>query len=610
MVKLPAFFSDGMVIGKNAKLWGLSSPHEKISIIFLNKKYETVADENGRFETTVVSKNYGGPFTLTIDEIILTDVYVGRVWLCGGSSNMEEPTSRARLLLNEKIYEDTRIRVFQPERGFDFNAAQTDTNGKWRTMSDWLLDFMPAIPYFFARALLEKESVPIGLICLPVGGSKIESWMPEEDLQEFPDYRNELLRVQKPGWVEKSQNDSDKFIKIWQNSLARKDRGLSEGWFKKDFDDSNWEVRLLFDKKKFPRYGSVWLRKKIFVEKENLNAPVTLKFGRVENSVTVYINGTEIFSVGYMYPPCVCIIPDNLLCEGENTIAVRIVGESHNPSIVSGKEYALVFQNGRAELNGRWKWRVGAVMPMCPPGMYFFSNPVGVYNFMLAPLLGYSLDGIIWAQGETNTANPYDYKKLFASFVKNLRKHFGEVPIIFTQLASYVDPYSYNFIEGFGTPGEYWAILREQQRQCLEISKTAMAVCIDCGEYNDLHPADKKTVGNRLALHARRIVYGEEIISDGPVAIKAENNNGLITIFFEHGVGLWEKGGHTLLDVTDGDGGVHRLYAAVWDEALNVFVGDMNPTTVRFAWADCPVVALYNAYGLPASPFEIKIEKC
>ncbi|MCL1884524.1 MAG: beta galactosidase jelly roll domain-containing protein [Defluviitaleaceae bacterium] len=607
MLKLPAFFSDGMVINKEAKLWGWASPGERITANFLGNLYETNAENNGRFEITVIAPDYGGPHTLTIGEKIINDVYVGRVWICGGSSNMEEPASRSNLVLGEKIPEDNRIRMFQAERGLDFNSPADDTKGEWNTASGWFLEYMPAVPYFFARSLLEKKSIPIGLICIPVGGTTIEGWLPSEELQSFPDLYAELEKTWQPGYIDKAQEDSDRRIKIWQSSLVAKDRGLARNWHSLEYDDSKWESRMLFDTTHLPRNGSVWIRKRFNLSKEHLNEPVTLRFGRVENSVTVYINGIKVTEVSYMFPPCACVLPEGLLRDGENIITVRIVGDSHNPKIVAGKEYALVFPSGKINLNGIWKWRTGAVMPMCPPNVYLYNYPCGVYNYMLAPILGYSIDGIIWGQGEANTAHPYDYKALFTVFSQNMRKHFGNVPIIYTQIANYVDPYSYNFIEGFGTPGEYWAAIREQQRRCLEIPNTAMAVTIDCGEYNDLHPIDKKTVGARLALHARRLAYGEDIITDGPIVTKAEYHQGRLTIFFKHGEGLWEKGGHTLLDVIDGEGGIHRLYAAIWDNALNVIVGDMNPTAVRFGWADCPVVSLYNAYCLPASPFEVSI---
>ncbi|MCL1878609.1 MAG: sialate O-acetylesterase [Defluviitaleaceae bacterium] len=606
MVKLPSIFSSGMVIGKDAKLWGFATPHERVVATFMDETYETVADESGRFDLCISAREFGGPYMLNVGGVTIHDVYVGKVWLCGGSSNMDESASRAELLHDEKILENPQIRVFHAEKGFSFSAPAKDLAGKWHSATGWFLEHIPLMPYHFAKTLLEKDpDIPVGLICIPLGGTKIESWLPEEAVQNYPDHFAEFKNIQQPDLLKKTRDESDRRVKAWQNSLAMKDKGISERWFAPEYDDTMWETRMLLDSAKLPRHGSVWLRKKIVLPE--MCGSVTLRFGRVENSVTVYINGKVAINVPYLFPPCACVLPEGLLKEGENTIAIRIVGDSHNPKIIPGKEYALVYPSGRTDLDGRWKWRTGAVMPMCAPSVYFPSLPCGVYNFMLAPLLGLRIDGIIWNQGESNTARPYEYKAIFTELANHLHKHFGNAPLIYTQIANYIDPYSYNFIEGFGTPGEYWAVLREQQRRCADIPNTAMVVTIDCGEYNDLHPTNKKIVGKRFALHARRLAYGEDIITDGPTVTKAEYSAGRLTIYFKHAEGLWAKDGHPLLDVIDEEGSAHRLFAAIWDDALNVIVGDMNPTLVRFGWADCPLVPLYNAYCLPASPFEIEI---
>jgi sialate O-acetylesterase len=134
-----------------------------------------------------------------------------------------------------------------------------------------------------------------------------------------------------------------------------------------------------------------------------------------------------------------------------------------------------------------------------------------------------------------------------------------------------------------------------------------MAVTIDCGEWNDIHPLDKKTVGERLALCARRLVYGQDVVCDGPVPTGATCRHGTLEISFAFGAGLWAQGGFPIVDVVDETGHVHRFYAAPLGEKLIAQIGDILPHTVRFAWADSPAVPLYNAHHLPASPFAIPI---
>lgn len=610
MITLPSVFGDGMVLAKSAKIWGKSEPNHLISANFLGKNYETATDNSGRFEFSFAAEEFGGPHTLTIEDKKISDVYIGRVWFCGGQSNMEGPLSRTRLSLGEFVVNDARIRIFQAEKGLNFQYPQEDVNGSWNSAEGDFLDDMYAVPYFFARNLIEsgciEDGVKIGLVCAPAGGTPIEGWLPEKSVRGYSDIYERLIAVKEPGYVERATEESEKKVNAWHTELSQKDAGIHENWHAKDYDDSHWQTRALLDPTGSPSHGAIWLRRKFFLPK--IDGCATLNFGRIESNVVVYINGAEIFNVPYKYPPCVCEIPAGVLIEGENTIALRIVGDESRPLIVPGKDYEIFFDGGRVNfIPGKWKWRVGAEMKKCPVGVWFYSNPCGVHNYMLAPLLGLSVEGLIWYQGESNSGYPHSYKALFTEFIKYFRQNFGEnMPVIFTQLANYIDPGSYHLVGGFGAPGGYWAILREQQRQCLQIPNTAMAVAIDCGEYNDLHPADKKSVGDRLALHARRMVYGEDIVSDGPIVEKIvyDEKEQKIAVHFKHGEGLWAKDGHPLLSILYKDGNVHHIFAAIRDDKMVAPVGTLTPRAVRFGWADCPTVPVYNAYGLPASPFE------
>ena len=607
VMKLPEIFSDGMVIAKNANIWGYASPNQKINANFLNKNYETVCDATGRFNFFVSSENFGGPHTLTIENFTIKNVFVGRVWLCGGQSNMETPLSRTRLLLGDFISDDARIKIFVAEKGLNFESPQKNVCGEWKTATGEFLNEMHAVPYFFARELLENyDDAPIGLVCVPAGGTTLESWLPEKIVREHPEIHEKLVSIKKIGFVDDVTARIEKNIQSWRAALEQNDAGLEKNFHAADFDDSDWDERALIDAKGSPQHGSMWLRSKFFLKK--INGDEILNFGRAENSVKVFVNGTEILHVTYSYPPCVCKIPAGVLREGENTIALRIIGDSSRPLVVPGKKYEIKFSDERVDFTKNiWKWKIGAEMEKCPSGAFFFDRPCGAYNFMLAPLLGYSCDGMIWYQGESNTGQPHNYKNLFIEFVNHIREHFGEnFPVIFTQLANYIDPHSYNTVGGFGAPGAYVAILREQQRQCLKIPHTAMAVTIDCGEHNDLHPVDKKTVAERLSLHARRLVYGEKIISDGPTVERIEYLNDVqkVIVHFKNAEGLWAKNGHPTLMILYKDGNVFSVFAAIKNERLEAPIGLLTPRAVRFGWADCPSVPIYNALGLPTSPFE------
>ncbi|MDR0273368.1 MAG: hypothetical protein LBI27_08650 [Clostridiales bacterium] len=610
MITLPSVFSNGMVLAKTAKVWGWTEPNAPVGAKFIGRNYETVSDETGYFFFTFFSEEFGGPHTLTIGEKNIKDVYIGRVWFCGGQSNMEGPLSRTRLNFGEYITDNENIRIFQAEKGLNFDAPQKNVAGKWNTAVGEFLDNMYAVPYFFAQKLSENKKLndaPIGLVCTPAGGTPIEGWLPEDILRaEFPETIPNFEKFQNSDFIQKATEEADNNIRAWFSQLNKKDAGLKKKWFAPDFDDSSWKERALLDNTDFPKHGSLWMRKKIFLPKQKKNAPSILNLGRVEDSITVYVNGVEVTHIGYGYPPCTCILPKNLLVAGENTIAVRIVGEANNPSIIPGKEYFLIHSEGTLCIGDTWKYHLGAKMPQCPPGVWFYGHPLGVYNFMLAPMLGYSVEGLIWYQGESNTNRPGDYEAMFRAFARHMRNNFGEkLPVIYTQLANFIDPQSLGELSPTNNiPGKRWAEVREHQRACLKIPNTAMAVAIDLGEYNDLHPVNKKSVGERLALHALRMVYNEKIVSDGPTVESAKYSGGKLTVRFTNAQNLWSKHSHTLLDIIE-NGNTHRVYATIENNTLVALCP--KPEKIRYAFTDCPVATLYNAYNLPASPFEINM---
>ncbi|MCL2188017.1 MAG: sialate O-acetylesterase [Defluviitaleaceae bacterium] len=599
MITLPAIFSDGMVVGKRARIFGSAPVGEAVRLTFMGKTQETLADRSGKFAFELEALPYGGPHEMIVGDRVIRDVYVGHLWLCGGQSNMEQPLERARALLGDCISPLIQLHAFQVTKDVKFDAPAQDVTGQWNTAAGDFLQHLYAVPYFFAKLIIEtlNDGIHVGLINIAAGGTPIEGWLPEEIIREYPALYEKLETVRATGYMENLQKENDEANRIWYEQLTRKDKCAT--------GEDGWHTRMLLDDTDLP-HGAVWYKKKVAIGSIP-NSAVTLSLGRAQDSVKVYVNGTEVKSVDYQYPPCLCEIPEEVLRQGENEIALRLIGNGQKPKFIAGKEYSLAWRgdgsapDGRIPLDGEWLCRVGVEMPLLAGGAWFYGYPCCVYNYMLAPVLGVQVDGVIWYQGESNVGNPTVYKELFTRFITMLRQHSGEnLPVYFTQLADYVDP---------NNMGENWAFLREAQRNCLEIPNTRMAVAIDCGEYNDLHPQDKKTVGERLALHALRNVYGLDIQADGPTVFKATQKDNKIIVCFDHARGLWAKNGRPLVEVETHEGIIHRLYAAINGQTLTINVGSV-PTpvkTLRYAWADCPPVTLYNAHNLPASPFEIAV---
>lgn len=247
------------------------------------------------------------------------------------------------------------------------------------------------------------------------------------------------------------------------------------------------------------------------------------------------------------------------------------------------------------EANGRQGAR-----PNPPPGPGHQHEPSGLWNGMIAPLVPYSIRGVIWYQGEANATvarAPY-YCRLFSTLITDWRKAFGQgdFPFLFVQLANYARP---------GT-NDGWPLLREAQLQTLSLNNTAMAVTIDIGEAQDIHPKNKQDVGLRLALPALALAYGEKVVYSGPVFRQAAREGDAMRLWFDHtGAGLKARGGALEgFEIAGADNKYSPAQARIDGAAVIVSSPDVKePAKVRYAWADNPSATLINAEGLPASPF-------
>ena len=566
MIKLPSIFSDGMVLAKKARIWGFSD-EKTVTLTFLGQTYQVTPDSEGHFSIPIESTHYGGPYPLSIGEHTLNHVYVGRVYLCAGQSNMEQPLTRS-IGLEHHIQPDIRIHAFQVEKGFQFGEAATDTNARWQVAQGSFLRELFAVPYFFARKLLNETSTPIGLINVAAGGTPIEAWLPETIINTFPDLAQKLAPFKERNHLKTLEQQGHERHAQWYDSLIF------------DSDTPFKATDLLVPVMDTP--GVVVYQKTL----PYLAGEIKLNLGRAADSLRVFINGQSVGQVSYQYPPAIFHIPEGIFQPHlTNTIEIQLIGETQPPHFIPGKTYELSANNGTLDISCNWQYRITQVKEKLEPGFWFYHIPTCCYNYMLAPVLGYGIDGILWYQGESNTGEPAGYQQKFELLVNHLRQHFGSVPVIYTQLANFRNPHL--------DTGTGWPVLREAQRQCLSISDTAMAVTIDCGEYNDLHPVDKKTVGERLALLLM------DPHNTGPVVAGHTLDKGLLTIHFDRAEGLWAANGRPVLRLDDDRFAV----ATIIKNQLVAQVGDAK--IVRFGWTDCPSVTLYNAKKLPASPFEL-----
>lgn len=633
-VKLPRLISDGMVLQRDTplKFWGWASAGEKVKVTFQGKSYTTKANAKGDWHIELPSYSEGGPYTLQVNDVELKDILIGDVWLCSGQSNMELPVRRVLDLYQSEVETANRyrIRLFRVPMHYNFTREEVDLKGgEWKTVTpETILDFS-ATAYFFADELYNAYNVPIGLINTAIGGSPAEAWLSEESLKSYPRYLESARLCATPGYVDSVKKaDSQRNIQ-WQALLDQKDEGISL-WNRKDFDDSGWALFSLpgywADKGIKLESGSLWIRKDIDLPSSMAGKPGVLRLGRIIDADSAFINGVFVGTVSYQYPPRIYTIPEGLLKEGRNNITVRVISTSSfveavydmgkdttvNTIVSLGgfveeKPYKIIVDKQEIDITGDWKYRVGATMPPAAPQTFFQYKPMGLYNGMIAPLKWYALKGVLWYQGEANTNRSGEYKQLLTDLIGDWRNKWNnrQLPFIYAQLP--------NFMKEQKQPAESkWAELREAQRQALKLPYTGMAVTIDAGEWNDIHPLNKKVVGQRLALEARRVAYGEtQIVSTGPQceSVKKEGRC-LILTFSSVGSGIYsnlELNGFALA-------GLNQPF--VWARAvvlshntIKVWSDEVaDPVSVRYAWADNPVGAnLRNKEGLPASPFQVML---
>ncbi|SFC55109.1 sialate O-acetylesterase [Parapedobacter composti] len=624
-VKLPRLISDGMVLQRDTdvRIWGWAAPQESIVLTFAGQTYRVRADKQGDWDLRLPPMEAGGPYTLEIradNRITVKDVLIGDVWFCSGQSNMVLPMER----IKEK-YPDAIARAMYPEiRNFfvptaaDVNGTHADLpGGQWVATTPESVYAMGGLTFFFARQLYEKHGVPIGIINASVGGTPVQAWASGEALAGIEPYASRLAWLrdsasQEPNHAHRELRPAD----LYGEPV---DKGLSGPlpWFDSAFQPEGWRKFWMpgywDDQGTRNLHGVLWFRKEVDIPPAMAGRPAKLFMGRIVDADETYVNGVKVGNITYQYPPRRYEVPGGVLKAGSNVIVVRVTNTEGKGGFVPDKNYMLTDGNDTIDLRGDWRYQVGLVQP--PRVVHAESRlnpqnePGGLFNTMVAPATRYAVKGFLWYQGESNTRHPENYGLLLTTLIADWRERWGlgELPFIYAQLP--------NFMEVDFLPAESnWAALREQQLQTLAVQRTAMAVTIDLGEWNDIHPLNKKDVGERMALAAEGLAYGDTAtVYSGPLATSASVTGNRITVSFAHtGSGLTIGKGDELCHfaIAGADGrfvwGKARIAGdtvTVWHDAIP------EPRYVRYAWADNPECAnLYNREGLPASPFRIDVD--
>ncbi len=617
-IKLPYLISDGMVLQRDklVKIWGEAVPDSFITLTFCNQQFTAATDKRGKWEIFLPGMQPGGPYDMVVEcgmqKKIVHNVLIGEVWVLGGQSNMQIPISRTLDLFEEEVKNTDcpGIRKFSVPEVYNFHGPQEElSGGSWICANPQSIYEFSAVGFFFAKKLYDQYRIPIGLIHTAIGGTPAEAWISENSLRRFGRFREMLTLCKEDSYVNGIKEAEEKRNQKWYKDLNANDAGLQEEkgcWYKEGYDDTDWKEITLPESFRGTELekikGSVWFRKEIMVPERFAGAKGKLVLGTIIDGDETYLNGVLIGNTGYLYPPRRYEIPEKLLKPGKNVLTVRIIMTQNIGAFVTDMPYFIKVNGEKIPISGTWKYRIGTSTEALPPTTFFQYKPAGVYNGMIYPLRHYAIQGVLWYQGESNTGQPEDYGELFKTVISDWRSVFscGEFPFLYVQLANYcpwrMEP------ENSG-----WARLREEQRRALSVTNTGMAVIHDVGEYNDLHPQDKKTVGERLALWARKLVHGEDLECSGPIYDHMEVEGDKIRLHFTHtGSGLKVEGNELeTFEICGREGKYQNAEAYIDGDTVVVFCEEIkNPVNVRYGWSDNPEKAnLYNLEGLPASTF-------
>lgn len=608
---VPGIFDNQMVLqqGQENLLWGKATPGSNLSISIHGFHEIVKVGSDSAWKVKLPVLDAGGPFSLIIagkDSIVIEDVLAGEVWLASGQSNMAYAMSSLGDYYASEMLNDHNDRIRFLTVGKTSSTVLKDdieTDG-WKSANRENIPDFSAVAYFLAKEIYKEYKVPVGIINSSYGGTSIEQWINQEGLKKFPVYDSiftnvknfpgteELIRENQKQWSLQIQNDFD-YHRI---------------------DESEWktiDAPEYFETRAYPQTDGLFWLKRTFELPEGINEQAALMhLGTIDDVDATFVNDQFIGNGTWWDQLRTYKVDGSFLKSGKNEIAIAVADFASNGGF-GGKpeQMKILFNNDSIPLTGKWECTFVTANGGFPafPFSGKGSVPTGLYNGMISPVLDYGMKGVIWYQGEANTGNSYrakEYARLFPSLILGWRENKGnsEWPFIFVQLPNY-SPRKNN------SSDSEWALLRESQLKTLNVNNTAMVVTIDIGDPNDVHPRNKKEVGERLFLAAENAAYGKELVFSGPVFDSLETDNDKIKLFFKHvGSGLItndNKGPEGFI-IAGSDSVFYQAdYSSIVSSNMVIISSSKvkNPIHVRYAWADNPKCNLFNKEGLPASPF-------
>ena len=608
---LPKFFSDHMVLQRDAPItiYGWADPGKIVKVSFKNQNLESKTNANGEWSLTFPAQAAGGPFEMVISEdnkITFKDVYIGDVWFCSGQSNMGwklEDALNGKEELSNASHE--KIKLLQVSRTMAGIPQKDIEKGQWETSSPESAEGFSAVAYFFGRELFQKYNVPIGLINSSWGGTNIEAWMSEDLMGKHTATQKVIAEMKGINFQEVMKGYKKEFT-AWEKKADELDLGTKEKWHNKDYNTSSWKTITLpvyWSKAKVtPNDGVIWVTRNFELTAKDLaKDELTLAIGRVDNEDITYINGIKVGESTQKDLDRFYKVPKSVLVAGKNVITIRV----KNTGDIGGfrgdaQSLYLETASQRLSLAGEWKYEAGTKdIEEVPVRQHPTKYPTSLYNGMVAPFFGLKIKGIIWYQAEANSKNAKEYAGMFKDMITDWRKKWNaDYPFIYAQLPNYANQ------------NNRWITLRESQSKALELKNTGMAVLIDVGEDDNIHPIHKQVVGKRMALIASNVAYGEkDVPASAPVFDSFKIDGNSVTVTFKNGTFAPEtaKANINGFMVAGSDKKFYPANAYLQSDMKTIKLSSdkvSSPKDVRYLWEDAPgKIMLYNKEGLATPPF-------
>ncbi len=659
-MKLASLFRDGAVLQREKPIvvWGWCTPRVLVQATLGESVAMSGSAWDGRFELRLPPQSAGGPYELTVSEVesgekcVVKDVLIGEVWLASGQSNMEFPLDTfvagdKRAQTAEYLAEggdDPFIRMATIPRN-SMGAVEHTTETSWQASGPATAGKFTAVGAWYALRLRQKLGVPVGIIHCSWGGTPIQTWISRQSLSQNPNDAAiedvNAVRSCAPKYWEQYQGKlgqecTNSLLSISYMLHSQQDRGnsgVTMGWAAEDFDDSKWQ------KMKVPGSwiaqgvndnGATWARCTVDIPDSWAGKELKLNLGPIDKHDVSYFNGVEVGATGkgwetgaYEIHRCYTV-PGQVVHAGRNTIAVRGFSFWFDGAFVgNSKEYFLEGPDGeRLALPEFWQAKAEYAIEFSEEAQalrkrtsieLMLGSPFNCYGIhqlfdgMVRPLIPYTIRGVIWYQGCTDTTTPAwtnAYEQHMETLIRDWRFWWADrnMPFYYVQLANFCVPQS-----------DRWAAVQEAQRRTARnVPGCGVITASDIGEPADIHPHDKRSCGDRLSRLALHYTYNmQDIVPEGPNYLRCSRCGDELQLEFQWADGLTTSDGEALrgFEVCDHNGVFFPATARIENNRVYVSAAKVpGAVAARYNWTSLPEGNLVNGACLPAPTFTTQTE--